>query len=245
MIEHKLIDCRKTTNISTLIDMAIKLAQHWNKTSEIPLVISAVNTQYFQPIITRELIEILSTNEIKRYLSHKHTNTRINFCVARVILRAFASHTLDIKANEIQVFMKKNGKPYIIGNKIRFNVTHSGTVTMIAFDKSREIGIDVEEIKFFSEWQSLAMDLFGYTDVMDITSLSRDLRIYGFYRKWTQYESMGKAVGCGLSILKDHNSKSTSLEKIKRRNNIIGCSIESINGYTGYCSIVDRKNEQH
>ena len=93
MIKHKLIDCRKTTNVSTLIDIAIKLAQHWNKTSEIPLVISAVNTQYFQPIITRELIEILSTNEIKRYLSHKHTNTRINFCVARVILRAFASHS--------------------------------------------------------------------------------------------------------------------------------------------------------
>lgn len=245
LIEYRTCNCRRISNIAKLTDAITNLAQEWDqrqKTLGIPLIIAAINTQYFSPVMTSEILDMLSVSEVKRQLNYKNEITRVNFCIARIILRTFSSQFLGIKTNQVKILMTKNGKPYILGNKFRFNISHSGTTVIIAIDTFREIGIDIEEIKLFREWQNLAIDIFSNADVVDIKSLSRDQQLLEFYRKWTLYESMGKAIGCGLSILNNQKSSRVSLEILRKRNNITKYLIEEIKGYTGFCSIIEKSN---
>ena len=230
--------------MSALISRAIKSAKEWKReehVSNIPLAITAVNTECFSSESTEELGCLLSCDEIKRYANYKHTLARSNFAVARIILRAFASHILRIEPNLVPISIEKRGKPYIQHKIFKFNISHSNNIVVIAIDKSREIGVDIEEIKIFPEWECLAVDLFNNADWINIKSLPKDQQLLEFYRKWTFYESMGKAAGSGLSILNRRNSIPPSLEMIKNKYNITECPIQSINGYAGCCSIVNQQ----
>ena len=73
---------------------------------------------------------------------------------------------------------------------MRFNLSHSGDVTLIAVARDSEVGVDVERIRPVIEMHSIARRWLGRDDIAGEQE---------FFRAWTRHEAMVKALGVGLS----------------------------------------------
>lgn len=73
---------------------------------------------------------------------------------------------------------------------LRFNLSHSGELTLIAVARDAEVGIDVERIRPAPEMQAIARRWLGRDDISGQTE---------FFRAWTRHEAMVKALGVGLA----------------------------------------------
>lgn len=105
---------------------------------------------------------------------------------------------IDIKETEYRY--NEYGKPYLYhgGQKLHFNLSHSGDMAVCAFS-SMEVGCDIERISDIKI--KIAERFFGAEEYNLIEkeadeSGRRDM----FYRLWTLKESFIKAAGTGMSL---------------------------------------------
>jgi 4'-phosphopantetheinyl transferase len=83
---------------------------------------------------------------------------------------------------------------------ITFNISHSGGVSLLAFTRKREIGVDVEEVRTDFEVDTIARRFFSSKEREQLVALPREKRFEAFFRCWTQKEAYIKATGDGLSL---------------------------------------------
>lgn len=85
-----------------------------------------------------------------------------------------------------------HGKPRLVGDQawLRFNLSHSGEVTLVAVARDVEVGIDVERIRPVPEMREIARRWLGRDDIADPAD---------FFRAWTRHEAIVKALGVGLA----------------------------------------------
>ena len=101
-----------------------------------------------------------------------------------------------------------NGKPYIKGDKVFFNLSHSENCVMCAVS-DKPVGCDVEMVGKYNE--ALAKRFFHKNEYAHILSLgNEEEKRAAFYRIWTQKESFVKAIGLGMRLPLD--SFSTAVE---------------------------------
>jgi 4'-phosphopantetheinyl transferase len=97
----------------------------------------------------------------------------------------------------------RDGKPELVARpghpKVRFNVTHSGSVILIAVAADREVGVDVERIQSEFPWESVADSSFSSAEVARIRELSAACRLQAFFDCWARKEAYLKGLGEGLS----------------------------------------------
>lgn len=102
--------------------------------------------------------------------------------------------------------IEEKGKPFFSGlfveHNIQFNISHSGAIVICAIGKT-DMGIDIEEVR--EEHKGIA-DNF-YTE-FEITFCEENEK--GFYKIWTRKESYLKALGKGITELR--NTPSMVLE---------------------------------
>lgn len=91
----------------------------------------------------------------------------------------------------------KNGKPYLIGNKKYFSLSHSFNKVVIAIC-DKPIGIDIEKIIPLSIVSPLASRLLKGNDLKAYHN-AKDQSLW-FTKYWTKYESYNKLVGGRLSF---------------------------------------------
>lgn len=115
--------------------------------------------------------------------------------LGRLLLR-YALLEKDIDLNEERIIFNTEGKPFIVENDIKFNITHSGEIVVCAIGQSFEIGIDIEILT--------ARNIEEFKDQMLENEWNRiylsNNPLVSFYTYWTQKESVIKAIGKGLSI---------------------------------------------
>ncbi len=96
------------------------------------------------------------------------------------------------------------GKPLLAdetgASGLRFNLTHSHGLALLAVTRGREIGVDVERIRDNLEGEKLAERFFSPREVAALRSLPPELRREAFFHCWTRKEAYIKAVGKGLSL---------------------------------------------
>jgi len=95
-----------------------------------------------------------------------------------------------------QILYDKNGRPFIKGVPLDFNITHSGNIVVCAISGTQRVGIDVEEMSNiqFEDFHD-QMTPFEYQKIS--SSPNKPL---AFYDYWTQKEAVLKANGEGLGI---------------------------------------------
>ena len=105
----------------------------------------------------------------------------------------------DYKIEQCPEILKdKMGKPYLEGNPLHFNVSHSGEYLAIAISKY-PVGIDIQEPKLIKD------GMFRKVVQPEEECLIGEDRQKDFLRLWTLKESFVKAEGKGLRIaLKDY-----------------------------------------
>ena len=90
----------------------------------------------------------------------------------------------------------KYNKPFLKGDKIRFNISHSGNLAICALSGNTDVGIDIEFMKDI-EIDDFKMQM---TDREWKQIYHAELKKVAFYNYWTKKEAVIKADGMGLSI---------------------------------------------
>lgn len=96
------------------------------------------------------------------------------------------------------------GKPQldtnIHGAELRFNLSHSADIALLAVARGRELGIDIEAVREVAEADQIATRQFDAAESASYAALPAHLRQEGFFVRWTLKEAFIKAHGSGLSL---------------------------------------------
>lgn len=145
------------------------------------------------------LREILSNDERERADRFRFEQDRVCYTVARGVTRRLLGHYSDTDPAELRFEYGAHGKPFLPGSPLRFNVSHSRGLGLIAATWGRELGVDVEAIREDLANEKIAERFFSPGEVAALLALPREERIRGFFRCWTRKEAFIKADGRGLT----------------------------------------------
>ncbi|HEY3221046.1 MAG TPA: hypothetical protein VGJ80_09960 [Gemmatimonadales bacterium] len=118
----------------------------------------------------------LSADERRRSARFRFDRDRRRFIVARGSLRELLGRRLATPARELRFVYNPFGKPALspeFDGRLKFNLSHSADLAVIAIATDREVGVDVEYL--------------------------RPDEPHTFFEEWTQQEAYVKARGEGLS----------------------------------------------
>jgi len=129
---------------------------------------------------------------------------REHFIAARGVLRAILGGYLNRAPESLSFCYSSHGKPALAGESdgepIRFNVSHSYGVALYAITRGREVGIDLERIRFDLAVAEIAERFFSRREVAMLRTLPTEAQRQAFFRCWTRKEAYIKARGEGLSL---------------------------------------------
>lgn len=116
----------------------------------------------------------------------------------RVLLAGYCGCAPEEVAFETNEF----GKPALRGTEgngtVRFNLSHSEEIGMLAVTRVGEIGADVECIRPIE--REVAEAHFSAGELAELQTLAETEWLAGFFRCWTRKEAILKAEGCGLNL---------------------------------------------
>ncbi|MFZ4548426.1 MAG: 4'-phosphopantetheinyl transferase family protein [Bacteroidales bacterium] len=120
---------------------------------------------------------------------------RKNYIDSHVILRQVLSHFTGLQSDKLVISNLIQGKPFLQNYLLKFNLSHSKNVFLIAVSE-QEIGVDIEEIQSDLDFDGIMDYAFSRGDKS--FCLEHDLPAT-FTRIWTLKEAYLKAIGTGLS----------------------------------------------
>ena len=115
----------------------------------------------------------LPAAERDRAAGIERSEARERWVASRWALREVLGLYLEREPAEIELRFGSRGKPMLAGGdgSLRFNLSHSGELALIAVTGEREVGVDIQRI---------------------------GSRPAGFYAEWTRREAVAKCHGVGL-----------------------------------------------
>jgi len=158
------------------------------------------------PAAIAALLRTLGEDERARAARFHFDRDRNAYIVARGTLRALAGRYLDHPPDALAFGYRAKGKPYLTappGDALRFNVSHSGELALIAFARGREIGVDIEHRRPLDDLLSLARTSFSPHEYAALCRLPPADHIHAFFSCWSRKEAFIKATGEGVSQLAD------------------------------------------
>jgi 4'-phosphopantetheinyl transferase len=142
-----------------------------------------------EPELVRRLEALLSDDERARAA---RLSAAARWIVARAVLRiVLAAHLAEHPA-DVELGRGPHGKPEIPGSALRFNLSHSGDLALIALSHHAEVGIDVERTSRRSRVVERTLT------EGERASLNGDDRHRALLQIWCRKEAMAKAGGGGL-----------------------------------------------
>ena len=146
----------------------------------------------------QQLDGFLSREERSRAGWFRFDRDRNRFIACRGMLREL----LGFKPHENFVY-GAFGKPGIEGSEVRFNVSHSHSMAMIAIARGREVGCDIERVDPTFADEKIPERFFSPREVAALRALPEDDQREAFFRCWTRKEAYIKACGRGMSLALD------------------------------------------
>jgi 4'-phosphopantetheinyl transferase len=127
------------------------------------------------------------------------------FRVAMWMRRSVLGRYLDREPAKIAFRTGAHGRPELdeagLPPRLRFNASHSDTVSVLAVTLEDDVGVDLEIPRPLPDCVQLARDTFHPLEVGTIEGLtSHAEREAAFYRCWTRKEALAKAVGLGFYL---------------------------------------------
>jgi 4'-phosphopantetheinyl transferase len=145
----------------------------------------------------------LEPDELYRADRFHFEKDRRGFVVSRGFLRAVLGRYLSANPDALRFCYGHYGKPGLDGDHkhsaLRFNMSHSRSVALVAVIETRELGVDVEYIRADFASEDIARRFFSPREVAAFNALPVEQRVAAFFRCWTRKEAYIKAIGRGLS----------------------------------------------
>jgi 4'-phosphopantetheinyl transferase len=150
-----------------------------------------------------DLGQTLAPDERIRADRYKFQKDHDHFIVARAALREILSRYLHESPGRLRFDYDSFGKPSLAGgngDELRFNVSHSHEIVLIAVTRGRDIGVDIERIRPDMATFDIAERFFSRLEAEALRALPMDRQAEGFFNGWTRKEAYLKALGKGLSM---------------------------------------------
>lgn len=142
----------------------------------------------------------VSADEIEKSIRLKAPGASEDFIATRGFLRARLAEQLGRAPETLRFAYGPEGKPSLEdGAGLRFNLSHTSGVAVIALARGRELGVDVERLREL-ESQDLAERYFSAPEAIIFRVTLPEHRELAFFHYWTSKESFIKARGDGLSL---------------------------------------------
>ena len=150
-----------------------------------------------------EMQDVLSEDEHARAARFVFDRHRARFIAGRATLRRILGRYVGLAPERLEFGYGSRDKPFLKngsdGDAVRFNLSHTGELALLAVVRAREIGVDVERIRAVKEHLRLAGRYFAPGEVAAIRALPREVQYEAFFNCWTRKEAYIKALGTGLA----------------------------------------------
>jgi 4'-phosphopantetheinyl transferase len=155
--------------------------------------------------LATEITRYVSPDEMRRADRLLDPSKRNLFMASRGLLREILGRYLGIQPQEIFFVVGAHGKPFLSANaasndRLHFNLSHSGTLFLLAVAVDREVGIDVEQLRNDTPFPDMARLAFSPREQRELFALPDHLQRSAFYRCWTRKEAYLKACGMGFDL---------------------------------------------
>ena len=146
--------------------------------------------------------EVLSPEERTRAQRFLVEPPRRAYILTRGTLRLLLGKYLERVPRDLSFRYSDFGKPSLNeGDQVRFNVSHTDGIALLAFARGAELGVDVEKIRPVRDLKDLANRFFSVSERRKLNELELEDELHSaFFRCWTRKEAYIKGKGEGLSI---------------------------------------------
>jgi len=147
----------------------------------------------------------LSPDERTRAGRFYFERDRSAYTAARGALRTLAGGYAGAAPGALVFGYRAKGKPYLESppGALRFNISHSGDVALLAFTRSCEVGVDVECRRPLQDLLMLANTSFSTHEYATLRGIAPSDQSGAFFACWSRKEAFIKATGEGISQLAD------------------------------------------
>jgi 4'-phosphopantetheinyl transferase len=145
---------------------------------------------------------VLSREELFRAGRFARPLDRERFISAHGALRMVLGLYVSADPQSLEFRTGPMGKPALVQTftDLRFNLSHSGDIALIAVTRGREVGVDVERVQRDIEFDPIVEHYFEPTEAWDLRTAPPNERVGKFFDLWTRKEACVKAEGTGLGL---------------------------------------------
>lgn len=160
---------------------------------------------YQVPQVLDQLLHTLSKDEQDRVTRLQFDSHQHRAIASRGVLRSILGRYLNCDPKVIEFQYGTHGKPRVNVSSLpnlEFNLSHSEDLIICAI-ALQPIGIDVEFFREMTHRDQLIKRYFSVQEQATLNALSAEAQHQAFFYYWTAKEAMLKAVGLGISDLKN------------------------------------------
>lgn len=201
--ESKTLRSRKSslTAFSSRFVLACERAHF--QIENVSVAIWSVNFPIYAASIA-SFMETLSADELSRAERFRALRERSRYVISHGALRMILSGYTNVDPKHLKFVIGRHGKPSIDRTRdspdVRFNLSHSGNMAVIAVALGQEVGVDIERIERRRVSLSAADRFFSRGEIAALRSLVKVDQELAFLTCWTRKEAYLKGRGEGLSL---------------------------------------------
>jgi 4'-phosphopantetheinyl transferase len=154
------------------------------------------------------LEDLLCAEELTRAARIVPARKRVLWARSRGMLRELLGRYLDRDPRTLRFVLGPHGKPALAfegpthpgpTEDLRFNLSHSGCLALVAVTSGREVGVDVEVPRGPLDELAIAERVLGSEQARRLAALNSRARARAFLRAWVAHEAVVKCLGLGLA----------------------------------------------
>ena len=127
----------------------------------------------------------LAEDERARANRFYFAHDRAHYIVARGLLRLLLGRYLHILPTEVAFVYGDHGKPDLVPAQakagVRFNISHSHGVALLAVAREREVGVDIEQVRPLDDGEQIAERFFSKSEVAVFTAVPAAQKPQAFF----------------------------------------------------------------
>ena len=146
---------------------------------------------------------VLSRDEALKAGRFVFAPDRDRFIAAHGALRMVLASYLAADPSALEFKIGVMGKPELVQTftDLRFNLSHSGNLALIAVTRGRDVGVDLEMIQEDMAYEQIVEHYFDPAEAWSLRTAPAPARAARFFDLWTRKEACLKAEGSGFGAL--------------------------------------------
>jgi 4'-phosphopantetheinyl transferase len=150
-----------------------------------------------------ELERLISTDEADRAARFRQPRDRRRYVVHRAQTRTILAACVGERPEKLGFKYGQHGKPSLParsgGPDVRFNMSRSSEVGLLALQRDFDVGVDIEHVRPYPVALDIAERFFAVEENTRLRALPRAEVDAAFFSYWTRKEAIVKAMGRGLT----------------------------------------------